>query len=188
MAQKINPVMIAAVAGGGYFLWKWQKDKEAEAAAASVANQPALPPNTKLLPDGTLVLAPPVSVGPTYTPAVQTPYGAVIPSNFTQTKTQDAATLARMNDIILRNKYIVNSISYGLQWGQTPAGQADAAGLNSRIATLRSKQAVLQEEYGRYTNGQLIPLLNTSDANNLATYKAFLASHSWCDPLVGVPC
>jgi hypothetical protein len=192
MAQKINPVMIAAIGGGGYLAWKWWKDKQAAEQAAAVSSQPILPPNTRLLPDGTQVLVPPVSTQ-TYTPAVQTPYGAVIPSNFStgtssNAPVSDPTTQARMIDIIYRNKYIVNSIAYGLQWSQTPAGQADAAGLATRIATLRSKAAVLQEEYGRYTGGKLIPLLDTSNATNKANYIAFLQQHSWCDPLVGVPC
>jgi hypothetical protein len=198
---KINVPLIAAVGAGGYFLWKWDKDKKAADASILPDVGPVLPPNTQILPGVGPVLVPPVSVGPqqTYTPAVQTPYGAVIPS-FQQTQqpttttppptqaTQSAAITARMQEMLYRHQYIYNSIAYGLNWGLTPSGQADKAGLDARIATLRAKDAVLQAEWASYTGGQSIPDGTLNTPAKKADYVAFLKKQGWCDPLVGVPC
>ncbi len=188
MAAKENNqlLIVAGLAGAGYLAYRHFNPKTVVNADGTVTT------DTSILPDLGAILSPPTNVTPkqTYTGAVPTPYGPVIPSfGFTTavaTQTQSAATTARMQDILYRHQYIYNSIAYGLAYGQSAAGAADS-GLASRIATLRAKDAVLQAEWKTYT-GANIPegTLNTPEKKQ--AYIDFLRAHSWCDPLVGVPC
>lgn len=194
MADKFPILPLIAIAGGGYLLWKSKQTADQAAAGTDLTPAEVLPPNTQILPGIGPVLVPPVAVGTqTFTQAVQTPYGAVIPSNFNSpstasTATANAATSARAAEIILRHQYIFNSIAYALSlWQANPA--AKDSGADSRIATLRAKDAALQSEYMTYSGGKPIPDGTVmGNAANRAAYVAFLQKQGWCDPLVGVQC
>ena len=193
-----NMLLYGGLAVGGYFLWKKYKSSP----EAYDPNNP-LADVGSILPDLGSILSPPTSpITPTqtvptgYYAAVPTPYGPVIPSfpgasqqtaqQQQQQQQQTDAIKLRMQDILYRHQYIYNSIAYGLAYGQS---NPQDAGLAARIATLRGKDQLLQEEWGSYTGGKPIPdgqVLNT--AAGKAAYIEFLRSHSWCDPLVGVPC
>lgn len=93
MAKSSNQMLLwGGAAVGAYFLWK-NKDTllpdsltavdPATQPTGVVANQPSA---------STPLLAQPLNITPTYTPAVQTPWGPVIPSNFTQPTTGPVAT------------------------------------------------------------------------------------------------
>lgn len=91
MAKSSNQMLLwGGVAAGAYFLWK-NKETLLPDAVTDTATQPvgvvATQPSAS-----TPLLAQPLNITPTYTPAVQTPWGPVIPSNFTQPQTGPVAT------------------------------------------------------------------------------------------------
>lgn len=93
MAKSSNQLLLwGGAAVGAYFLWK---NKDALLPGSLTAVDPATQPTGVVANQpsaSTPLLAQPLNVTPTYTPAVQTPWGPVIPSNFTQPTTGPVAT------------------------------------------------------------------------------------------------
>lgn len=197
-AKKTNPLLYVALAAGGYYLYSKNKG---DAAAPLDPMDPAstLTPLAPMTGTGGGGGAPSQVNWTSPTGAVGTPYGPVIPSNFTNTMTplqkcrslnptwSESQCTTRLKELLFRYQYIVNSIRNAQEFIASGQAANQLAQINANIATLEQKRKDRLAEYKAFT-GEELPAGTINTPEKVAEYKAFLSAQGWCDPFVGILC